>query len=68
MIALGHILSVIGLLLFLIGAGYWVLYLFPSHKTRLAAIRSQNRWHLLGNLTIIGMLVYTAGRALAVIR
>ena len=68
MIVAGHILSGLGFLLFLTGAGYWAWYLFAFQKNRIAAIRNRSHWHLLGNLTIIGMIVYLAGRTLAGIR
>ena len=63
MIVAGHILSGLGLLLFLIGAGYWAGYSLAFQKNRFAVVRNRSNWHLLGNLTIIGMLVYVAGRA-----
>jgi hypothetical protein len=57
------IVSGVGVVLFLIGSGYWVWFLSPRH--RVAKLRSRSAWHLLGNLPVVGMLVFAAGRMLA---
>ena len=62
----GNMVSGFGILLFLIGSGYQIWYVSP--RKRLAKIRSRSHWHLLGNLTVVGMLVFVAGRALAIQR
>jgi hypothetical protein len=63
MLNLGDIVSGVGVILFLIGAVYWLWFL--THKGRNAKLRSRSLWHLLGNLTIVGMLEFVAGRMLA---
>jgi hypothetical protein len=63
MLRVGDLVSGIGVLLFLIGAGFWQWFLWP--KARIAKLRSRSPWHLLGNLTVIGVLVFVAGRILA---
>lgn len=63
MAVLGDLISGAGVILFIIGAGYWLW--FGYQKNKLALIRSRSPWHLLGNLTVIGMLVFVLGRMLA---
>jgi hypothetical protein len=63
MILAGNISSGVGIVLMLAGFGYWLWFILQAN--RIAVIRSESRWHLLGHLTIIGMLVFAAGRVLA---
>ena len=59
----GNILSGVGVVLFQIGAGYWLWFLSPGG--RIAKLRSGSSWHMIGDLTIVGMLAFAAGRVLA---
>jgi hypothetical protein len=65
MIIAGNIISGFGLMLSVIGSGYWVWYGCAFEKNRFAAVRNVSPWGLLGNLTVIGMLVFVAGRLVA---
>jgi hypothetical protein len=65
MIIAGNIVSALGLILNLIGCGYWVWYGFAFQENRFAVIRSKSPWHLLGNLAVIGIVIFAAGRAMA---
>jgi hypothetical protein len=62
----GNIISGLGIAMNLIGCGYW--YGFAFEKNRFAVIRSRSPWHLLGNLTVIGILIFAAGRVLVAMR
>jgi hypothetical protein len=57
------IVSGVGILLFLVGSGYWLW--FASLRGKIAKLRSGSPWNLLGTLTVIGLLVFAAGRMLA---
>ena len=59
---MGDFVSGFGILLFLIGYGYWHWFLF--HTSRYTVIRWKCLWHLLGNLTVVGLLAFVLGRAL----
>jgi hypothetical protein len=64
----GNIISGLGIAMNLIGCGYWIWYGFAFEKNRFAVIRSRSPWHLLGNLTVIGILIFAAGRVLVAMR
>ena len=63
MINTADIVSGVGVVLFLIGSGYWLWFLSP--KGRIAKLSSRSAWRLLGNLTVVGILVFAVGRMLA---
>ena len=48
----------------MIGGGYWVWFGHAVQKYRFAVLRSKSRCHLLGNLTVVGLLVFVIGRVL----
>jgi hypothetical protein len=60
---LGNVVSGFGIALFLIGSVYWLWLLSPPRG--IAKLRSRSRWHLMGNLTVVGLIVFVLGRALA---
>lgn|GEM_PF-5347900 len=62
MTAVGHAISGLGVLLFLVGAGYWILFFLHDNRRRVMLRKSP--WGLLGNLTILGPLVFAVGQAL----
>jgi hypothetical protein len=57
--------SGLGVVLSVIGGLYWIWFGSAFQSNRLAAIRSRSPWHLLGNLTIAGMLIFVIGRVMA---
>jgi hypothetical protein len=57
------IVSGVGGVLFLIGSGYWLWFSYP--RNRLTKLRRRSPWHLLGNLTVVGLLIFALGRILA---
>ena len=61
----GYMVSAVGVLLFVIGCGYWIW--FCSGRNYVRAVRRKSPWDFLGNLTVVGLLVFAAGRALAAI-
>jgi hypothetical protein len=63
MVILGDIVSGFGIALFGIGSAYWLWLLSPPG--RIAKLRIHSRWHLLGNLSVVGLVVFVMGRTLA---
>ena len=63
MLSAANIVSAIGVVLFVIGAGYWVWS--GLNRNRIAMLRGRGPIHLLGTLTVIGMFVLVLGRILA---
>src|SRR5262249_29099100 len=63
MIVAGDVTSTLGIMLFLVGVGYWIWFFRQS--SRITVMRRQSRWDLLGNLTVVGLSVFALGRALA---
>jgi hypothetical protein len=57
--------SGLGVVLSVIGGLYWVRFGSALQSNRLAVIRSRSPWHLVGNLTIVGMLIFVIGRVIA---
>jgi hypothetical protein len=55
-------MSGFGILIFLVGSGYWLWYFL--HQNRVRVMLRNSPWSLVGNLTVVGMLVIAIGRTL----
>jgi hypothetical protein len=58
----GIIVSGLGILLFMIGNAYWTCFFMGTIRRRVELSRLP--WALLGNLTVVGQLVFAAGQTL----
>ena len=61
MVIAGNIVSGFGIVIGLIGCGYWIWFGFAIQKHRSAIMRSRGNWHLIGYLSVNGILADNLG-------
>lgn len=65
MVIAGNLVSTLGIILWLIGVGWWLW--FFAQENRATIIRRRSAWNLLSNLSFLGLLIFAAGRALVAV-
>lgn len=62
----GNAVSILGIVLWLVGAGWWVWFVCAQRR-RMTVLRRPTALDLLSILSFVGLLVFAAGRALVTV-